>query len=188
MICAFFVSHSSKLPLLLWHSNMLCMFFCVVLQLSKFSSDVHPTGKQQTGRGQLLLPLLLLWCPHLAASQHHRQQCGSHCSPDCNHFNVRILSVWWGIVWRVSILANHCRLSVFNNNHIKLWQLAHSYKYTERDVEGEEEIRVSEPFQCQLLFLHGKLKRGLCVRQLLALKDIKIHCVFLIIAVWESLN
>lgn len=99
-----------------------------------------PQGKLQTGRGQLLLPLLLLWCPDYAASQHRRQQCGSHCSPDCNHFNVHILSVWWGIVWRVSILANHCRLSVFfNNNHIKLLQLAHSYKYTKTDVEGEEE-------------------------------------------------
>lgn len=65
-------------------------------------------------------------------------------------------------------LGKLCRLPVFNNNHLKLLQLARSYKEMEsmrgrggggvRARKGYK-LRFGEPFECQLLF-HVENSRG----------------------------
>lgn len=72
-------------------------------------------------------------------------------------------------------LAKHHRSPVFNNNHLKLLQLARSYKEMEsrkmqRGRREGYELRFSEPFECQLLF-HMENSRGPLCSSIISLES-----------------
>lgn len=86
-------------------------FFCICCNCPSFLLTCTLQGELQTWRGQLLLPLLWLWCPNYAASQHHWQQDRLSLQPtDWSHFNVHLCVM--SVVWKVSILANQGFLSI----------------------------------------------------------------------------
>lgn len=86
-------------------------------------------------------------------------------------------------------LAKCRRLPVFNNNHLKSLQLACSYEEMESSTmrRGREEgphAQIQWTFSNVGSSFTWKIKEGLCVHQLLAMKVEKIHCVFLIRVIW----
>lgn len=113
----------------------------------------------------------------------------SPCSPLIGVLSV-FISVWWASSGRAPFLQIKASCLFCKNNHIKSLQLAHSYKYTERDVALEEGGWWDSSVNlCNAhFFLTRKIQMGPSFSSFafinLLLKE--IHWVFVIIVVRES--
>lgn len=120
----------------------MCLFFCVLLQLSKFSSDVQPTGRTADRERTAAAATAVVMMPRRCCFTASQTTIWLPLQPCLQSFqcfySLRVMRHRLEGLHSYKSLLLVC-FFFFNNNHVKLLQLAHSSKYTEKDVEGKDE-------------------------------------------------